>query len=442
MAFRCISLLLSVLVLTCRIVTFIASPLWLDALEVTWNSTTNSSNSSSERATNVIDPYFAVLSQTILPTTLFGILFGALCLFRPIDKTYSDVEREHPKLNFLFVGMSMAVSSCIINFSLSGTRSAPYLIALFGNFIVPIQFITRFLIIGRKPTRRKLVCATVIVGAEFLCLLPTIFPSLESTSSHSEDRGARGIAGILWPMTYVLGLIPGTMTNAYMERSVKNVQAKAGSRGSAFDLTQINMAYYLFGFSLSFCVFTLGLFWLDLLPVYGTCDSSAIIFIERMRFNFACLFGQECSAWVVSLGWATLSANTAYLMVNAYLLRYSEGSNYMVLIMTLRSPILFIFWTMFDEYPFVWHPHTSLSTWLSIAALLIMVPMVYLYNTGQPEVSNERIYSRHVSLPDETDDQGPLLGSASIYPETVHVPRTPVSLNDNDWAFESRGSLS
>lgn len=144
MPFKCILLLLTILVLLCRVGTFIFSPLWLDAFKINSNSTNETNTSNSLALVDGVDPYFVVLSQSMLATAVFGLALGALCVFRPVEQTYSDVERHYPKVNFAFAGFSMAISSCIVNFSLSGTRSAPFLIALFGNFIVPIQFITRF----------------------------------------------------------------------------------------------------------------------------------------------------------------------------------------------------------------------------------------------------------------------------------------------------------
>lgn len=49
---------------------------------------------------------------------------------------------------------------------------------------------------------------------------------------------------------------------------------------------------------------------------------------------------------------------------------------------SLVTPLGFLFWTLFKESPFQWHPAAHTSTWCSIGALVIMVPAIYFYNTG------------------------------------------------------------
>ncbi|KAL4238870.1 hypothetical protein ACF0H5_003577 [Mactra antiquata] len=53
---------------------------------------------------------------------------------------------------------------------------------------------------------------------------------------------------------------------------------------------------------------------------------------------------------------------------------------------SLQTPLVFLFFTLFDENPVKWHPHAYLSTWLSVAALCIMIPAIYIYDTGPTEI--------------------------------------------------------
>ena len=48
----------------------------------------------------------------------------------------------------------------------------------------------------------------------------------------------------------------------------------------------------------------------------------------------------------------------------------------------MRTPIVFLFWTLFREQPLLWRPHVALSTWLSVAAILVMLPAIAIYNVG------------------------------------------------------------
>jgi len=45
------------------------------------------------------------------------------------------------------------------------------------------------------------------------------------------------------------------------------------------------------------------------------------------------------------------------------------------------TPSGFLFWTLFKEQPsFHWHPEMSVTIWLNIVGLVIMVPSIYIYN--------------------------------------------------------------
>ena len=65
----------------------------------------------------------------------------------------------------------------------------------------------RFIILRKRPTCRKTVCAVLVLFAEFTALLPEIFPGLESQRARQDLGGATGIAGILWPLCFCLGYV-------------------------------------------------------------------------------------------------------------------------------------------------------------------------------------------------------------------------------------------
>ena len=55
---------------------------------------------------------------------------------------------------------------------------------------------------------------------------------------------------------------------------------------------------------------------------------------------------------------------------------------FLVLFQAIVTPLGFLFWTIFRESPFGLHPAIHITTWFSIAALVPMVPSIFLYNTG------------------------------------------------------------
>jgi len=46
---------------------------------------------------------------------------------------------------------------------------------------------------------------------------------------------------------------------------------------------------------------------------------------------------------------------------------------------------------LFREKPFGWHPYFQTSSWFSVAALFIMIPAAFIYNTGTPEREREEV---------------------------------------------------
>ena len=89
-----------------------------------------------------IDPYFCALSQALFTTLFYGSGYVIILLFFP--KKITSKERTYPHSQIVATGVAQAMGSTFMNLCLSGTRTAPYLVALLGNFLVPIQFTTRW----------------------------------------------------------------------------------------------------------------------------------------------------------------------------------------------------------------------------------------------------------------------------------------------------------
>ena len=63
------------------------------------------------------------------------------------------------------------------------------------------------------------------------------------------------------------------------------------------------------------------------------------------------------------------------------LIRYSDGANYLVIILALVTPLVALFWTLFSyKSGIYWHPHFTLSTGFIIAGVVIITPCILLYN--------------------------------------------------------------
>ncbi|CAD5120267.1 DgyrCDS8836 [Dimorphilus gyrociliatus] len=407
-----ISLIFGILAVIARVAFFVLTPPFLDFFK-TNSSISNSTNSSHPGTdTRSISVLFLMIGQWAM-----CLVFAAICVAIQYcfdRQTVVDSHKNYSKIRFLFIGSAQGISTVLVIYAASGSRTAPYLQAILGNFTIPIQFTIRFLILRLRPTCRKLSCAIVVVFAELICLIPTIFPQLENSTAHQDEGGATGAGRILWPICFVSSQIPFAIANSIMESSVKSNTAGR----------HVSSMFFLFWFSLACLSVILLTFWFDIIPGFGTSDSIKILG-ERLNFNFKCILGLDgCKTQVALLGWFSFVANTVGSTSFVFLLRYSEGANFIMILLCLRTPLAFIFWTLFEEPPLRWAPHTSLSTWLSIGTIVVMLPAIYIYNTGPPE-----IYS-----PSRKRDQDaePLLDDSLSADQKNLVNDSPATQNETD----------
>ena len=66
----------------------------------------------------------------------------------------------------------------------------------------------RYLVLRKVPTLRKFLCAMVVLVSLFVCLIPKIFTSIDPKADSS--GGASGVAGVLWPLCFMIGFVSGT----------------------------------------------------------------------------------------------------------------------------------------------------------------------------------------------------------------------------------------
>ena len=72
---------------------------------------------------------------------------------------------------------------------------------------------------------------------------------------------------------------------------------------------------------------------------------------------------------------------SAAQLFSLLLIRYTDGANYLVVILALVTPLVAFFWTLFSyRFGVHWHPHFTLSTAFIIAGVVIIVPCILLYN--------------------------------------------------------------
>lgn len=145
---------LSLGVITSRVGSYVVTPLWLDffngftfdAYNVT-NITGTSSQSPfvpafpAKLISHSVGAHFIVFGQWGYSALVSGIILLCILICCPTNITKAD--RNFPKRSFFIIGFSQALSSLLMGYASSGTRVAPYLQAILGNFNIPVQFTMR-----------------------------------------------------------------------------------------------------------------------------------------------------------------------------------------------------------------------------------------------------------------------------------------------------------
>lgn len=364
------TILFSIVAVTGQVTQYVSLPLWID-------STTSAQKQTGEWKPTV-DGYFVVSFASLS----FVIAFGLVLLCSDfICRNYLVKTDWNYRRLMLLVGSFQGVSAIFIVFSSSGNRTPPYLQAILGNFSVPVTLILRFLFLKKIPTRRKLLSAIAVVLGLFICLIPTFSSQIDSEGK-SHLGGATGVGRVLWPLAFMLGFAIGATAFVVEEKVVK-------MQGSGH--TQVGLISVLFWTSLAQFLVVVLLFWADVIPGFGYTNNIHE-FIQNWMFGVQCVFGGAGCSWTPGVLTAVFIAG--YIMTVcgcALLLRYSEGATLLAIVTSLCTPLGFIFWMLFREKPFGWHPYFQTSSWFSITALIIMIPAAFIYNTGMPEREREEV---------------------------------------------------
>ena len=72
--------------------------------------------------------------------------------------------------------------------------------------IVLFVFLPRVLIVRKRPTLLKLLCGVAVVVGLFVCLIPTIFPSVDPKAEKTKTE-SHGVSRVMWPLIFMLGFV-------------------------------------------------------------------------------------------------------------------------------------------------------------------------------------------------------------------------------------------
>ena len=62
------------------------------------------------------------------------------------------------------------------------------------------------LIVRKRPTLLKLLCGLAVVVGLFVCLIPTIFPSVDPKAEKTQHE-AHGVSRVMWPVIFMLAFV-------------------------------------------------------------------------------------------------------------------------------------------------------------------------------------------------------------------------------------------
>lgn len=87
------------------------------------------------------------------------------------------------------------------------------------------HFILSFIVLRRKPTSLKTFCASVIVVAEFVSLVPAIFHLGSENYSH-EEGGAKGTEAAVWTILFVVAMVRNHELYHIVKRLYKTTKSR------------------------------------------------------------------------------------------------------------------------------------------------------------------------------------------------------------------------
>ena len=128
----------------------ISLPLWIDSRNLPshghTNHSTNRTNSSSgdggDEYQPRVDGFFVFSFASISFVVISGTMLLLIRLFQP--QWLGEAEQKFPHSQLFLVGLLAGLGGALIVFASSGNRTAPYLQAILGNFMIPLTMIFRY----------------------------------------------------------------------------------------------------------------------------------------------------------------------------------------------------------------------------------------------------------------------------------------------------------
>ena len=112
-----------------------------DAGFSTYSNRSNSSGVGGGEHQPRVDAFFVLSFASFSFVVIFGVLLVLTRVFQPHN--LGETERRFPQSQLFLVGLFDALDGVLVVFASSGRRTAPYLQAILGNFMIPLTMIFR-----------------------------------------------------------------------------------------------------------------------------------------------------------------------------------------------------------------------------------------------------------------------------------------------------------
>lgn len=275
-----------------------------------------------------------------------------------IGKAEVDMLSFRGQIGPLQIGLANALNGMMLVFASPSNRTAPYLQAILGNFIIPMTIILRALLLRKMPTKPQCVAALLVLGGLFVTLIPTL--------QHGSSKQQTG--SMFWPAWFMLGFTPGALMNVIEEKVLKSENRNVG------------MVWFIFWLNVWQFIFISAFFWLDILPSYGM-STDIVNWAEHLRKGFGCVaMGNGCGTEGITWGSSFILNYMLAYLAGGMLLKYSEGSVWQALVMALVGPLGTAWWTIFAHKPhFHYAPEWLDKSTFAMLGLGLIMPGIVIY---------------------------------------------------------------
>jgi len=310
------------------------------------------------------------------PPTFYYIYKGVIT---PEMRKY----KKHWKI--MCIGFFNGLNGLLVVFSSSLERTPGPLQAILIQTSIPFTFLFSKFILGKHYRVQQIVGALIVLVGVFLSLVP-LFEALGEGDA-SVEVGSEWY----WPFIFMLSTIPAVLMNIFEEWVFH-------------DMPQFNVVYMLAWQSLYQVLTVTALFWVDIIPGFGTSpdiqswwskfvDGLGCFFTPSMEGGSRCYF---CGA--LGLGFSLMYC-FSYLC-SGFLMKYASA-NYNSIVQALAPPISVAIWFIFPGIN-TWgggQPYTNSDLIFDMVSLPLLFGGMLLYRWFEPK----KVVVESVTLPQTQD---------------------------------------